>query len=151
MENEKLVIKEAKFSDLNTIRGLLQDLSSIFEKTEGIDINFAIKNFSSCLRNPNSYIFVAFHDGNPIGLVNFSVRNTLMHKGLSAIIDELIVKDEFHNQGIGKELICNVVAKCKDLNCCEIEVSAECDDTPAIDFYKNCGFKQIGIYMERAI
>ena len=146
---ENLMIRKAKYSDLHTMRNLLTELNESMYKSCGIDVNVSIKNFSSCLRNNSSHILLAGLNDEIVGLVNFTVRNTLMHKGASAIIDELIISKNYQNQGIGEDLISATIEECKKNGCCEIEVSTEQSNSAAIDFYKNCGFKEVGLFLEK--
>jgi RimJ/RimL family protein N-acetyltransferase len=40
---------------------------------------------------------------------------------------------------------------CQNLGCDEIEVSTEKENTKARDFYKNCGFDEDAVLLERGL
>jgi GNAT superfamily N-acetyltransferase len=60
-----------------------------------------------------------------IGFVNFTTRRTILHPGLSGLIDELVVSKTSRGSGVGKKLILAAIDKCRELGCCEVEVSTE--------------------------
>jgi GNAT superfamily N-acetyltransferase len=91
---------------------------------------------------------VASADGAPVGFIHFAVRQTILHRGPSALIDELVVAEEYRGKGIGGELVLAVIEKCKQLGCCEVEVSTEETNTEAREFYEKCGFEERGVLYE---
>ena len=101
------------------------------------------------LRDANSYILLAEIDEKIIGFINFTVRKTLLHHGSSVLIDEFIITESYRRKEVGKKLIFAAVEKCKHLGCCEIEVSTESTNNVARKFYKNCGFKEKGVLLEK--
>ncbi|MDH4368153.1 MAG: GNAT family N-acetyltransferase, partial [Dehalococcoidia bacterium] len=79
---------------------------------------------------------------------HFTVRQTVLHQSPSAMIDELVVTKEHQGKGIGKQLVLATIQKCKQLGCCEVEVSTEKTNVRARKFYKNCGFNKTEILFE---
>ena len=142
-------IRKAKESDLPAIAGLTTELIESVDNAEGLSINVLSKNYQILLGDPDSHILVAEVDETVIGIINFAVRRTLLHSGLSGLIDELVVTKVYRGKGIGKKLICSAVDKCRQLGCCEIEASTECTNTNARGFYKSCGFDERGVLLEK--
>jgi GNAT superfamily N-acetyltransferase len=64
------------------------------------------------------------------------------------MIDELVVTKEYQGKGIGKQLVLATIEKCKQLGCCEVEVSTEKTNVKARKFYRNCGFDKREILFE---
>jgi ribosomal protein S18 acetylase RimI-like enzyme len=64
------------------------------------------------------------------------------------MIDELIVSKKYRGQGVGKELLSKVVKHCRDLGCCELEVSTLMSNQIARDFYRKCGFEEEAVLLE---
>jgi ribosomal protein S18 acetylase RimI-like enzyme len=83
-----------------------------------------------------------------VGFINFSTRRTTMHLAPSGLIDELVVSRRSRGTGIGKHLIQSAVDRCRELGCCEVEVSTEKSNTRARRFYRACGFEEDAVLLE---
>ena len=143
-----ILVREATKSDLPVIEQLLKGLVNAIEDTEGIDTGIAIKTWERLLNNAGSYFLVAEREGTPVGFINFMVRQTILHRSPSALIDELVVAEEYRGKGVGKQLVQAAIEKCRQLGCCEIEVSTEKTNVEAREFYEKCGFEERGMFFE---
>ena len=144
-----LLIREATESDLHTIDRLGKELIRSVEDKEGLSDHAILKNCRICLNLPYSYIFIAEVSKESMGFIAFTTRRTILHAAPSALIDELIISKNYQGKGVGKELIRAAMEKCKELGCCEIEVSAELTNSNARAFYEKCGFTERGVLLER--
>jgi len=144
----KIRIREAKESDLLTIRQLMLELIETMSDIEGIDIKLIANNCRNLLSKANSYILVAEIGGVVVGFINFTTRKTILHRGLSGLIDELIVAKSYRGKGIGKQLLSGAIEKSRQLGCCEVEVSTEKTNIKAREFYRQCGFTERGVFFE---
>lgn len=144
-----ILIRGAKESDFPLIEKLALELIEFVENKEGFDLRTVLGNYQSLLKDTNSHILVAEVDGTIVGFINFTTRKTLLHPGLSALIDELVVHKNYRNRGIGKQLIYAVIETCKRLGCCEVEVTTEFRNSNARKFYKSCGFEERGVILEK--
>ena len=143
-----ILVREATKSDLPAIGRLLEDLTDAMDNTEGIDTGIAIKTFEQLLNDATSHFLVAAMEGTPLGFINFTVRQTILHRSPSALIDEIVVTEEYRGKGVGKQLVQAAVEKCRQLGCCEVEVSTEKANLEARKFYKQCGFEERGMLFE---
>lgn len=143
-----IIIREAKESDLLTIRQLTLELLETMGDTEGIDIKLIAENCQNLLSEANSHILVAEIEGIIVGFVNFTTRKTILHRGLSGLIDELIVAKIYHGKGIGRQLLSIAIERSRQLGCCEVEVSTEKTNIKAREFYIQCGFTERGVLFE---
>jgi GNAT superfamily N-acetyltransferase len=144
----KIRIREARESDLLTIGQLTLELIETMGDTEGIDIKLIAENCRDLLSEANSYILVAEIEGIIVGFVNFTTRKTILHRGLSGLIDELIIAKGYRGKGIGKQLLSSAIEKSRQLGCCEVEVSTEKTNIKAREFYRQCGFTERGVLFE---
>jgi GNAT superfamily N-acetyltransferase len=143
-----ILIRTPTKSDLLAIGKLLADLTNVLDNTEGIDIRIALKTCERLVSDANSHFLVAATEGIPIGFINFTVRQTILHRSPSAMIDELVVAKEYHGKGIGEQLVLAAIDRCRQLGCCEVEVSTEKTNVKARKFYKKCGFEERGMLLE---
>ncbi len=143
-----ILIRKARESDLPAIGKLLADLINAMDNTEGIDIGIALKTCEHLLNDASSHFLVAAMEGSPVGFIHFTVRQTILHQSPSALIDELVVAKEYQGKSVGKQLVLAAIEKCKQLGCCEVEVSTEKTNVKAREFYKKCGFEERGMLFE---
>ena len=143
-----IVIRKAKKSDLPAIKGLLAELIDAMDDTECIDIRVAPEIWEHLLKDSRSHFLAATAQGTPVGLIHFTIRQTVLHRSPSAMIDELVVTKQYRGRGIGRQLVLAVIEKCRQLGCCEVEVSTERTSLKARKFYKKCGFDKTEILLE---
>jgi len=143
-----ILVREATESDLPAIGKLLEDLTDAMDNTEGFDIGIALKTCEHLLNDASSYFLVAATEGTPVGFINFTIRQTILHRSPSALIDELVVAEEYQGKGVGKQLVLAAIDKCRKLGCCEVEVSTEKTNLKARKFYKKCGLEERGMLFE---
>jgi len=144
----EILIREAKEYDMLTIGKLTLELIEAMGNTEGIDIKLIAENCRNLLSEVNSHILVAEIEGIIVGFVNFTTRKTILHRGLSGLIDELVIAKSYRGKGIGMQLLSSAIKKSRQLGCCEVEVSTEKTNTKAREFYRQCGFKERGVFFE---
>jgi len=143
-----IIIREAKESDLLTIKKLTLELIETMGNTEGIDIKLIAENCQNLLSEANSHILVAEIGRVVVGFVNFTTRKTILHRGLSGLIDEVIIAKSYRGKGLGKQLLSSAIKKSRQLGCCEVEVSTEKTNIKAREFYRQCGFAERGVFFE---
>lgn len=146
--SQNITIDKATETDLSSIRMLLSELTDVMADTEGFDIEESVKNYRILLKDSSNYILIARRESNILGLINFTTRRTIMHPRPSGLIDEVIVSADSRGTGIGEQLISAVIDKCRELGCCEVEVSTEKSNTRARQFYKKCGFSEDAVILE---
>jgi len=140
--NKDILIRKATESDLPVIRELLAELINAMDDTECIDIRIARRTWEHLLKDARSHFLVAARKWTPVGFIYFTIRQTVLHRSPSAMIDELVVTKEHQGEGIGKQLVLATIERCKQLGCCEVEVSTEQTNVKAKRFYRKCGFNK---------
>ena len=146
-----IIIRKAEKADLPSLKRLIIELVESMDNNRGIGKHIILENCHGLLTDPNTQIIISEKDGTVIGLIHFTFHKTLSHIGHSCMIEEIVVTNKYRNKGIGKRLIHAVFEKCKNLGCCEIEVSTELSNTSAREFYKSIGFEERGIILEKEL
>ena len=147
MSND-ISIEIATEADLPLIKPLLLELMDSMDNTEGFNIEQAVKNCGILIKDPGHHFLLAKDKNKVVGLVNFTTRKTILHPGLSGLIDELVVSRSHRGLGIGKNLLLAAIEKCRKLGCCEVEVSTEKSNAHAREFYRRCGFEEDAVLLE---
>ena len=145
---ERIIIENAKISDLRQIEILLRDFIDVIENTENINIDNALSDCHQMIDDPNSHILLARLENVVVGFIRLTTRMTILHNTPSGLIDELVVAKDHRGRGIGKLLIEAATNKCRDLGCSEVEVSTEMTNKKARAFYKSCGFEEDAVLLE---
>ena len=141
-------IAPAREEDLPAITELIVELSDQVDGPDATDRQTIEKNVMVLFHDPAAHFLVARNADVVVGFVNFTTRKTIVHSSESGLIDELIVSGEHRGQGIGKRLISAVMDKCRELGCCELEVSTMMSNKKARGFYKKCGFDEEAVLLE---
>lgn len=142
------IIREARDADLAVMERLVVELIGQVDDRRGIDAGAALENCRNLLRDANFCILLAEVDGAVVGLVNTTIRRTLTHGSGSGLIDELVVASSHRGRGVGRQLVSAAIEHCRQLGCCEVEVSTEFSNAEAREFYRNCGFEERGVLLE---
>lgn len=89
--SSNISIKLATEADLPSIKHLLLELIDEVNNTEGFDIEQAVKNCRILIKDPAHHLLLAKDKDEVVGFINFTTRKTLLHPGLSGLIDELVI------------------------------------------------------------
>jgi len=143
-----ITITPATEIDLPSIKPLLLELMDAMDNTEDFDVEQSFENCGILIRDPAHHMLVAKDKDTVVGFVNFTTRKTIMHPRPSGLIDELVVSRSYRGRGIGKQLILAAIQRCRELECCEVEVSTEKSNTKAREFYLRCGFEEDAVLLE---
>jgi len=143
-------IRQADENDLGEIKILLKKLQESAEPhNEVTQIGFG-KIFKEMNDFPHFYSnYVAVKDGDIIGFISIIFYKTLFHSGGTALINELIVSEDYRRKGVGKKLISKAIKIAKQRGMDEIEVGTEKKNIIAQSFYKKCGFNNEYILLSK--
>ena len=146
-----LVVREASEADLEAVVGLVRELAGTLGDQEGIDPSGVRERLPEVLSDPRSRIFVAELDGEVVGLVHVCLRRSLLHRGPSGIVEELIVSKRHRDRGVGKRLLSAAIEWCRERGCAEVEVSTGWGNAAGLALYRGLGFTERGIWLEREV
>ncbi len=117
------------------------ELIDSLRDSKGIGINRVLENCQDILTDANSHFLVAEIDQVIVWFIDVTTRKTLLHRGPSWLIDELVVAKTYRGRGIDKQLLSAAIEKPRQL-CSEVEASTEKENARAIEFYMKCRFNE---------
>jgi len=145
---DTIKVHRAAEADLPSVKLLLGELLEAVEDKGSLDIVRAMENCRALLKDPDHFMLVAKDVGGVAGFIHFMTRQSVMHSRPSGLIDELVVSQKARSRGVGKLLVQAAARKCRELDCCELEVSTEKSNAAARRFYKACGFDEDAVLLE---
>lgn len=82
-------------------------------------------------------LIVKIHSGESIALALYFYNFSTFQTKPGIYLEDIYVKPEYRNQGIGKKLFDRIKQRANEKNCGRIEWSVLDWNTPSIEFYKN--------------
>jgi ribosomal protein S18 acetylase RimI-like enzyme len=128
-------IRLANESDVNAIFDLIKELA-IFEKAEFELINTPEQLLKDGFKDTPSFICIVAEDNQSIVGMSFLYVRYSTWKGRVLYLEDLIVKDNFRNKGIGTQLMNATIEFAKSNNYKRIQWQVLDWNTEAIRFYK---------------
>lgn len=133
-------IRKASLEDKDNIFALLNKL---YENKIQYDIFSKI--YEAKWNNENSYYIVAVEDNKMVGVLIMEMFIQLHRAKKTSFVDDLIVDEEYRNNGIGKLLLQNAIAYAKQQDCEVVELTSFLSNENAHRFYERNGFKKHSI------
>ena len=102
--------------------------------------------FEQIKRDPNRKLFVAVLNGKLVGAADLIIAPNLSHHALPwAIMENLVVAENWRGHGIAKKLVQHLVVTAKSSGCYKIGLSSDRRRTAAHQLYRSLGFDQYGL------
>ena len=136
-------IREALEEDLSYILELYKqpdmDDGKVLPLDHARDIFNRIKSY------PNYNVYVAESNGETVGTFALMIMDNLAHMGTSsALVEDVVVKENLQGRGIGKQMMMFVMDYCKRIGCYKVALSSNLKRENAHRFYESLGFKKHG-------
>jgi ribosomal protein S18 acetylase RimI-like enzyme len=93
------------------------------------------------LSSSNSAILLAIQDCEVVGMLSYSFRPDLFHANTVCFIEELIVEPSMRRQGVGTELLTEIMKRVKEIGWAEISITVMSDNKEALELYKKIGLE----------
>lgn len=136
-------IREAVEEDLSYILELYKqpdmDDGKVLPLDHARDIFNRIKSY------PNYNVYVAESNREIVGAFALMIMDNLAHMGTpSALVEDVVVKENLQGRGIGKQMMIFVMDYCKSNGCYKVALSSNLKRENAHRFYESLGFKKHG-------
>ena len=132
---DKIEIREVKNTDFDTIFVFINELEN-----QKFDVNRQREIFTENLANPYNIYLLATIDTKPVGFLSCHIQHLLHHRGLVGEIQEMYIRPESRNLGIGHKLVDKLKRIARDQRVIQLEVTSDIKRELAHKFYKNQQF-----------
>lgn len=136
-------IRSCQSKDLEFVIHLMNELQEVAKSASDFIEEDMIKIFEEMEKKPEIYYnVIAEADGIVAGFISVIFYKTLYHNGGTALINELVINQDYRGNGIGKILVQKVKEEAIKRGMDELEVGTEITNKAAQNFYKKCGFDE---------
>ena len=135
-------IRKISQNDLSKVIEMLQQISTF--KPDFARITQAWRRY---IKQTNVYAIVVTLNEEIIGFGSVIYEQNI-RSGIRGHIEDIVVSKEYQKQGVGKEIIDNIISYSKEQGC--YKLSLQCNDEN-IDFYKKLGFNVSGCSMSNLL
>ena len=142
-DRASLHIRPAATEDLADVLALYAQPE--FDDGKVLSVDEAARLHAKFGRYPDYTLYVAERDGNIVGSFALLIMDNLGHRGTpSAIVEDVVVDDALHGQGIGQTMMRFAMEKCREKGCYKLALSSNAKREKAHAFYEALGFKRHG-------
>lgn len=148
-------VRRATWRDKEQVLNLLEELQAATPGVQLAPRPYIGRIFDQHINSPLYVLLVAEIDegggGKPrlAGMLSMALRSTLLHAGVSALVDEVVVAREFRRRGVALALLEQAVRAARAAGCREVEISTTYGNEAALALYREAGFEEQGIWLER--
>ena len=137
--------KEISIANINDLPQLIDLLNDLF--TQDIEFVPDLKKqkmgLEVIINNPEiGEILVLKGDSNILGMVSLLYSISTALGGKVAILEDMIIHQDYRQQGLGKELLGEAIRFSKERNCLRLTLLTDFNNDAAINFYQQFGFKK---------
>jgi GNAT superfamily N-acetyltransferase len=134
-----LVIREATAADAQLIVDMIRELAEFERELDQVDItpeDILRDGFSA---SPRFHALVAEWEGQPAGYALYFFNYSTWAGRPGLFVEDLFVRAQFRNKGIGKSLLRRMAVTAHEYNCYGMRWEVLHWNTPAIEFYRSLG------------
>ena len=137
-------IREARNKDIPALIMLLKELFSI-EKDFSFDPKAQKRGIELLIRSVDNRIFVAEIDKNIVGMCSVQILISTANGGKVGLVEDVVVSTKYQGHGLGKTLMNAIDNYAKELGLSRLQLLADKNNHPAIDFYNNMGWENTNL------
>lgn len=136
-------IRKASVTDLPAILSMYNQPD--FDNGGILDLPSAEKIFGRIQQYPDYNLYVAIRDDETAGSFALLIMDNLGHLGArSGIVEDVVVKTELQNRGIGRQMMRFAMEECRKAGCYKLTLSSNMKREKAHLFYESLGFEKHG-------
>lgn len=135
-----VILRKAEPSDMKAVLSLIKELAAFENEPEAVEITEKQLRKDGFGKAPSFEAIVAEMQGTVVGMALFYYRYSTW-KGRTIHLEDLIVKEDYRNKGIGSKLYTEVLRVAHDKGLKRVEWNVLDWNKIAIDFYESTGAK----------
>jgi len=137
-----MIIRQANTKDIPDLVELLKELFFI-EKDFKFDVEKQKNGLKLLISKPKkiAYLLVTEHKGRCVGMVAAQVVVSTAEGSNSALIEDMVIRQDYRRRGIGSRLLYAMAAWCKARGIGRMQLLADKNNLPAAQFYKKKGWQ----------
>ncbi len=131
----EITIRKATKKDLPEVLALIKELALFEKQPQEVTITLAELEHDGFGENPLFWIILAEKNNEIVGMSFYYIRYSTW-KGRCLYLEDLVVKEAFKKQGIGKLLFDATISEAKKMNAKLINWQVLVGNNPPLNFYK---------------
>ncbi len=140
-----VIVRAATEEDIPHILELYHELAittSQAEAHQNPSLDEYRRVFTEICAMPGHELLVAEEDGMVVGTMVLLIVPNLSHRGLPwALIENMVVDQRYHRQGIGRVLMEYAIAQAREMDCYKLQLASNKKRNEAHQFYRALGFE----------
>jgi N-acetylglutamate synthase-like GNAT family acetyltransferase len=130
------MIRKFEIQDKESVLECLKEVWTI-DKIEDSFLEEYLKN--------DNHLYVIISNNEIVGCATLHLQKKLIRNGsIAGFIEEVVIKEKYRNQNLGKKLINRLLEESIKLGCYKVTLSCFPE---RVNFYERCGFKNESITM----
>ncbi|MBA3014112.1 MAG: GNAT family N-acetyltransferase [Proteobacteria bacterium] len=139
-----VVVRSARSADIETLVGLLAVLFTI-EQDFVVDEEKQRQGLRMMLGCNRCCLLVAESDSGVIGMCSGQLLISTAEGGLSLLVEDVVVDSQWRGQGVGRLLMEEMSDWAMINNVSRLQLLADRNNIPALDFYHRLGWQVTGL------
>ena len=142
MDMASIRVRPAQLNDMDALVSLLQALFAI-EDDFSPDPDRQRKGLTRFLDGCGKHrcILVADADGQVVGMATLQILISTAEGGPVGLVEDVAVRNAFRGRGIGRQLMDALAAWAAERGLTRLQLLADRDNQPALDFYGRIGWQ----------
>lgn len=135
----EVTIRAAQLKDIDAMTVLLYELFSI-EQDFQFDEHKQRKGLELIVASQDAHIFVAEYNAQVIGMCSLQTLISTAQGGPVGLIEDMVISQNYKGQGVGRKLLTTVEDFARDQGMTRVQLLADKENQPALDFYARMGW-----------
>lgn len=140
MPDIQVNIRPAVYSDLEALTSFLEILFSI-EEDFFFNKTLQRRGLELMLTNVRCCVLVAEVNGQAVGMCSGQLTISTAEGGPALLVEDMVVLGDYRGQGIGQRLMAKVAEWGKTKGVSRLQLLADRNNTPALEFYNHLGWQ----------
>jgi ribosomal protein S18 acetylase RimI-like enzyme len=140
-----ITVRDASPADAAVVVRLIAELAD----NEAWPLELTEEYVPAYLGFPGTHVLLAERDGEPIGLLAYSLRPGLFHAGEIGCIEEVVVVPGARRMGVATRLLRLAMQRMNERGCKEVSLSVGLQNAEAQRLYRSLGLTEESLLLER--